>query len=81
MADNPETIINLKAFHCKVINDHKALEKEVAAYQTIPAFKLLNDAVVQRNYQQMKQDVQDIVESEIECILNNPAKKHIIIQK
>lgn len=81
VADNPDTIIELKAFHCKVVNDHKALEKEAAAYQSIPAFKHVDDAVVQRNYQQIKQDVQDIIESEMEGILNDPAKKHLVIQK
>ena len=81
VADNPETIINLKAFHCKVVNDHKALEKEASAYQHIPAFKQVDDGIVKRNYQQIKQDVQDIVETEMESILNDPAKANLIIKK
>ena len=81
MADNPDTVIDLKAFHCKVINDHKALEKEAAAYQAIPPFKKVENSIVHRNFQQIKQDVQDIVENEMEAILNDPMRKHCIIQK
>lgn len=81
VSDNPDTLIELKAFHCKVVNDHKALEKEAAAYQQIPAFKHVDDAVVQRNYEQIKQDVQDIVESEMEVILNDPSKGNQLIRK
>ena len=81
VADNPDTIIDLKAFHCKVINNHTALEKETAVYQPIPKFKNVDGAIVQRNFQQIKQDVQDIVESEMEAILNNPAMQNLLIKK
>ena len=32
VADNPDQVINLKSFHCKIINDHVALENETKAY-------------------------------------------------
>ena len=54
MADNPDTVIDLKAFHCKVINKHKALEKEAAAYQAIPPFKKVDDSIIQLNFYQIK---------------------------
>ena len=81
VADNPDEIISLKAFHCKVINDHKALEKEEAAYQSLPQFKKVDNAIVQRNFQQIKQDVQDIIESEMESILKDPARVNLLIRK
>jgi hypothetical protein len=81
VADNPDTVIELKAFHCKVVNDHKALENEVAAYQSIPQFKNVDNAIVQRNYQQIKQDVQNIIESEMEIILNDPARMNLVVNK
>ena len=81
VTDNPDTVIELKAFHCKLVNDHKALAKEAASYQSIPKFKNVNDAIVQRNFQQIKQDVQDIIESEMEAILNDPANANLLIQK
>lgn len=41
----------------------------------------MDDAVVQCNYQQIKQDVQDIVESEMEGILNDPVRMNLVISK
>ena len=81
VADNPDTVIDLKAFHCEVVNDHKALEKEAAAYKAIPPFKKVSASIVQRNYEQIKLDVQNIVETEMETILNDPGKKHLLIQR
>ncbi len=81
VADNPGEEIILKAFHSKVINDHKELKKEAASYQSIPPFKIVTASIVQRNYEQIKQDVQNIVESEMETILNDPGKKHLLIQR
>lgn len=37
--------------------------------------------MVQRNYLQVKQDIQDIIQSEMERLMNNPTLKHLIIQK
>jgi hypothetical protein len=81
VADNPDQPIELKTFHAKIINDHQALEKEQAAYKTIPTFRKVDNAAVQRNYQEIKQDVQDIVETELEHILNDPSKGHLIVKK
>ena len=74
-------MIDLKAFHCQVVNDHKGIEKEAAAYKSIPPFKNVTASIVQRNYEQIKQDVQNIVETEMETILNDPGKKHLLIQR
>ena len=81
VADNPDTAIDLKAFHCKVINDYKTLQKEAAAYQSIPAFKKVDNSHVQRNFEKIKEDVQNILESEMERLLNDPEKTHLIISK
>ena len=81
VADNPDEIIALKAFHCKVVNDHKALRKEASSYKAISPFKKVDDRIIQRNYEQIKQDVQDIVESEMQAVLNDPGKMNLIITK
>lgn len=81
VADNPEQVINLKSFHCKIINDHKALEAEANSYSPIPPFAKVDKAIVQRNYDQIKQDVQDIIESEMQRILHTPALKNLVIEK
>ena len=81
VADNPSTEISLKAFHSKVINNHKALTKETSSYSSIPKFKTVSNSVIQLNFKQVKQDVQDIMESELEAILNDPVKVSLVVSK
>jgi hypothetical protein len=81
VADNPDQIINLKAFHCKILNNDTALKEESDAYKPIPEISNVDDAIIRRNYRQIKQDVQDIIESEFEKILNDPARENMIVKK
>ncbi|EHQ25578.1 conjugal transfer protein MobC [Mucilaginibacter paludis] len=81
VADNPDCKIELKAFHSEIINDHEALKKEIQAYKPIPMVRKLENAIVQRNYFQIKQDVQQIILSEMERLLSDPALTHLIIRK
>jgi type IV secretory pathway TraG/TraD family ATPase VirD4 len=81
VADDPDNKIDLKAFHCEIINDHEALKKEEDSYKDIAVIRKLDNSMVQRNYLQVKQDVQDIIQSEMERLLNNPGLAHLVIKK
>jgi hypothetical protein len=81
VADNPEERIAMKSFHCEVINDHTALADEEKNYQTVPQIKPVQQAVVQRNYNEIKQDVQRITVLEMERLLNDPGLIHLVIKK
>ncbi|RWU08188.1 conjugal transfer protein MobC [Pedobacter chitinilyticus] len=81
VADNPEEKISLKAFHCQIINDHKALSEEEKAYKPIPIIRKVDNDMVQRNYQQIRQEVQDIVYAEIQRMIQDPKLEHLIIRK
>lgn len=81
VADNPDCKIELKAFHCEVINDHELLNKEISAYKEIPMVRTINNAVVMKNYEQVKLDVQEIIQSEITRLLNDPTLQHLILKK
>jgi hypothetical protein len=81
VADNPDEVISLKAFHCKIMNDHDALKIESKSYKEIPEICKVDNAIVQRNYQQIKQEVQDIIETEMEKILNDPARENMVVKK
>jgi type IV secretory pathway TraG/TraD family ATPase VirD4 len=81
VADNPDCKIDLKAYHCELINDHDALKKEMDGYQEIPMVRKLDNAVIQRNYLEIKQDVQHIIQSEMERLLSDPALMHLVIKK
>jgi hypothetical protein len=81
VADNPDCKIELKAFHSEIINDHDALKKEIEGYKEIPLVRKLDNAIVQRNYLEIKQDVQRIIQLEMERLLSDPALMHLIIKK
>lgn len=68
VADNPDQKIELKLFHSEIQNDHKALKAEENRYQPIPVVRSVRDADVALNYQRIKQDVLDIIDSEMDRI-------------
>lgn len=81
VADDPDCRIDLKKFHCEIINDHEALKKETKRFKPIPVIRKINSTIVQRNYFQIKEDVQVIVQEEMSRILNDPALEHLVIKK
>jgi type IV secretory pathway TraG/TraD family ATPase VirD4 len=81
VADDPTEKIELKAFHCQVLNDHEALKNEQDRYKEIPVVRKLDNSIVQKNYLQIKQDVQDIINAEMERVLGDPALEHSVIKK
>ena len=81
VADNPDCKIELKAFHCEILNDHAALKREIDGYVPLPEVRKINSAIVERNYLQIKQDIRDIIELEMERLLSDPALAHMVIRK
>jgi len=81
VADDPDCKIDFKTFHCEILNDHEALKKEQEAYQDIQVIRKLDITMVQRNYLLIKQDVQDIIHSEMERLLNDPGLTHLVVRK
>jgi hypothetical protein len=81
VADDPDNKIELKAFHGEIINDHQALKQEQENYKEINVIRKLDDGMIQRNYLQIKRDIQDIIQSEMERLLNDPGQVHLVINK
>lgn len=81
VADDPDNKIGLKAFHCQIINDHQALKQEEKDYRPIPVIRQVDNTMIQRNYSQIRQEVQDIVNSEIQRMIQDPALEPLIIRK
>ncbi|WP_294824011.1 conjugal transfer protein MobC [uncultured Flavobacterium sp.] len=81
VADDPQCRIDLKTIHCEIVNDHEALKKEEAGYRDIEAIRKIDNNMVQRNYQQVKQDIQDIIHSEMERLLADPAQAYLVVRK
>lgn len=81
VADDPDNKINLKTFHAEIVNDHEVLQAEHENYLPIPEIKTLGSMVIQRNYLQIKQDIQDIIEAEMGRLLSDPGLLHLVIKK
>jgi len=65
VADNPDNKIELKVFHSEIQNDHKSIRQEEAQYQEIPKIRTIDSEIVQINYLQIKQDIQELLVSEL----------------
>ncbi|WP_426065262.1 hypothetical protein [Flavobacterium sp. DSP2-3-1] len=69
VAEDPDCKIKLKTFHCEILNDHDVPKKEEANYKDIAILIKIDTSMVQRNYLQIKQDIQEIMQFEMERLL------------
>ena len=89
VSDNFDERIEQKIFHCEIVVDNERVKRETALYEEIPEIIDFSDAdgndhmkeQIQLNYDRIKQDVRDIVSSEMERIENDPELAHLIQQK
>ena len=87
VSDNFDERIGQKIFHAEIVVDTKKVAAETAAYQPIPLITDFKDntpdkskmkAAIQFNYNQVKQDVKDIVERELERIRKDPKLRPLL---
>lgn len=50
-------------------------------YIDIDVIRKIDTTIVQRNYLQVKQDIQEIVQSEIERLLQDPGLTYLVLKK
>jgi len=81
VADNPDQLVALKAFHCRIINDHKALSAEQKDFKQIPSVRRVSRDAVRKTFSQIKQDVQEIVDQVIAQINQDPGLRHLLVVK
>lgn len=81
VADDPGQKIELKAFHGAILNDHEALQQEQTGYKPIPVVREVTPALIQRNYHQIRQEVEDLVNAELERIVNDPGLVGTVLKK
>ena len=81
VADHPEQKIELKAFHNEIVNDHKALLAEQNNYLGLPVIKIVSAKEIQDNYLQVKKDIREMIETEMERMMNTPDMEHLIVKK
>ena len=81
VSDNIDQRIDQKIFHAEIVVDSEKVKAEEARYQPIPILTDFKDDtedkskmkyVIQKNYEQVKKDVRDLVDREIERIKEDP---------
>jgi len=81
VADDPHCKIDLKTFHNAINNDHEALKKEQQGYKSIPVVRQITNAMVQKNYAQIRQEIEDLVNAEMERIMGDPGMAGMVLKK
>ncbi len=80
VSDNFDERIEQKIFHAEIVIDNKKVAAETESYQKIPQIRSFKDEngicqmkhQIEANYKQVKLDVINIVETELELIKNDP---------
>ncbi|MCM1140573.1 MAG: YWFCY domain-containing protein [Muribaculum sp.] len=90
VSDNIDQRIDQKIFHAEIVVDSEKVKKETASYQEIPVItdfkddtpeRLMMKEEIQRNYDQIKADVIDIVRRETARIAADPNLRHLLDMK
>lgn len=81
LSDTPQQKLPLKAFHCDIQNDFSAIEREEKAYKPIPVIRQITPDMVQKNFQKIKEEVQEIANAEIQRMMNDPVLEQYLVNK
>ncbi|MFD2035439.1 conjugal transfer protein MobC [Belliella marina] len=80
VSDNPDQEITLKRFHAKITNDHQALAIEERQYKPIRKARDLEGKTVKENYQRIKSEILQLVDTELERMMDSPGLAGLIIR-
>ncbi|WP_200845707.1 conjugal transfer protein MobC [Sphingobacterium sp. 18053] len=88
VSDNFDERIEQKIFHAEIVVDNEKVASETKAYQKIPQILSFVDEQgedkmkqqIESNYRQIKQDIVQIIEMELERIKNDPDLQHLVQQ-
>lgn len=81
VADDPDCKIELKIFHNAIQNDHGSLKREHENYKSIPIVREVTNAMVQKNCAQIRQEIEDMVNAEMERIMGDPGMAGTLLKK
>lgn len=89
VSDNFDERIEQKIFHAEIVVDNAEVATETKNYQKIPEIlSFVNDQGedkmkhdIEANYRQVKMDIVQVIENELERIKNDPNLQHLIQQK
>ena len=88
VSDNFDQRIEQKIFHAEIVVDNDKVADETKAYQKIPQILFFTNELgedrmkeeIGANYRQIKQDIVQVIETELERIKNDPDLQHLVQQ-
>lgn len=89
VSDNFEERISQKIFHAEIVVDNEKVAAETKEYKKIPQILSFIDAhgedvmkqEIEANYRQVKADILQVIEDELERIKNDPDLQHLVPKK
>ena len=86
VSDNFDERIDQKIFHAEIVVDNVKVTSETKGYQQIPEILSFIDEngkdkmkqAIENNYRQIKTDIVNVIETELERITNDPDLKHLV---
>ena len=90
VCDNIDERIDQKIFHAEIVIDRAKVKAETDRYKPIPILTDFHDdtpeksrmkAIIQRNYEQVKADVIQIISDEKQRIMADPELRHLFMPK
>ncbi|WP_444647638.1 conjugal transfer protein MobC [Flavobacterium columnare] len=86
VSDNFEERIEQKIFHAEIVVDNEKVAAETKVYQRIPEILSFVDEQgedkmkqeIETNYKQIKQDIVQVIKTELERIKNDPDLQHLM---
>ena len=77
IADDPAQKIKLKMFHAEVYKDADKANFEMSLFEDIPIVNDLSHKEVMDNYYQIKMDIREMIEKEVERLVAKKERDEI----
>lgn len=78
VADDPQEKIKLKMFHSQITHDSDAINKEMNAFKPIPTVLNVSQRQVMDNFFQIKYDIRNLIEKEVNRLIAEKAAREKI---
>ena len=81
VSDNPDQKIDLKIFHCEILNNHEQIAREEKAYKEIPSARNVESSQINACYEKVRSDIQSLIQSELSRMKMSSLLNKLIIRK
>lgn len=81
VADDPDNLVELKAFHGHIIQDNKALAKAQAAFVPLPVVRAVTEEEVLNNFIRIRDEISLMVDMELSRMMETASLAGLVIAK